>query len=183
MYEVETIDYPWLHGVGFIVGQPVIRIQLRNGGKRKYDGHAIAERVRSASPMDRAYAQRWVAITGDTEQADNHLLLLLRHTANKLVYIESHGARSMCDATGRFPMWDHVCLRTALPADPTQIELFHSVIVDGKPTTAQLDEFEHQLGKIAYNGERYLTNTPYARALIKTHARTWRLTESIRQTA
>jgi len=180
MYDVKAINPAWFGGEGFIAGKPVIRIHLGTDGPcRKYTAHQIAQQVGSIAPMRKSQSSQWVAITGQTAQADNMLLLVLRHTINKLAYIETQGVSSMNDADGTLPIWDHVCLRTELPADPTKIPMFHSVIVEGNPDEDQIADFELQLEKIAYNGDRYLPNRLKSRVLAKRFARNWRVTESV----
>ena len=133
MYDVKSIDYPWFNGIGFLQGRPSIRINIGKSEKsRRLTAHQIAAKISSIAPMRKEQSPRWVAIIGETSQADNTLKLVLGSTIGKLTYIESHGARSMCDSTGRLPIWDHVCLRTKVPADPEKIQIFHSVIVEGK---------------------------------------------------
>lgn len=180
MYDVRVINPAWFGGQGFIAGKPVVRLLLGQSAKsRKMSDYQIAQHIASIAPMEKDQGSRWVAITGDTHQADNRLLLMLRHRINKLAYIESNGVWSMNDESGRLPIWDHVCLRTTLPADPTKIPMFHSVIIDGQPTILQIEEFEESLRKIAYNGDRYMPNSKRARSIVKRFARNWRITESI----
>lgn len=180
MYDVQAITYPWFGGDGFLYGKPVIRLNLRKTKQsRKLNAHAIAQRIHSASNMDTAGAARWVAITGDTEQADNTLKLVLGSTIGKLTYIESHGAKSMCDSTGHLPIWDHVCLRVKMPDDPTKIQFFHSVVVCGKPSIEDVSRFNLILDKMMYNGERYVQHNAHGRVIAKNFADTYRLTQPI----
>lgn len=181
MYDVKSIDAGWLGGEGFIAGKPVIRVNLGHSPKsRRMSAHQIAQLISSSSPMDKSQSAQWVAITGETRQANNFLLCVLRHTIDKKVYIETQGVSSMTDPDGTLPIWHHVCLRTELPADPEKIPMFHSVIVEGAPSVEDIEDFERRLNRIAYNGDRYIINSPRGRVIVKRFARHWRLTEPAR---
>lgn len=179
MYDVASITYPWLGGEGFMCGRAAIKLRLGKTSKsRNTSAHAIAQKIHSIAPMNSKNTPRWVAIIGDVNQADNHLRLVLGSTIDKLVYIE-HGPSSMCDPSGILPIWDHVCLRTKLPANPEKIQIFHSVIVEGGATPGQIEEFNLKLEKIGYNGERYIQDNKRARSLLRKQAREWRLTAPV----
>lgn len=179
MYHVKSLQYPWFGGEGFIQGRSVVRIHIgQSSNSKRLSAHQLGQRIVSMIPgMDRTAL--WVAITGETEQADNMLKLVLGSAIGKLTYIESHGAKSMCDSTGHLPIWDHVCLRTTVPANPAGIQIFHSVIVEGTPSIEEIKEFEFNLGKISYNGPRYIKNTPHGRRIVKNFAQTYTLTQPI----
>jgi len=156
IYHIESATYPWLGGIGFLAGVPAARLVLRarpSGRTRPRDLDGVAAAVRRATKNQPV---QWLALGGDESAPDNDLLLRFR-LLGMAVHIETRGARSMCDHTGRLPIWEHVCLRPVLPIAKVYAELFHSVAISGAATYGEARDFSAYLDKFySYNGRRYI---------------------------
>lgn len=207
-YAVNKIAFPWYGSDGFLSGRACVLVQLCNpqlcleNKARYYKADQIAERIlqfgrpdqfdpidesdksvripkqRGASKFEDSLP-KWVAIIGETQQADNDLLLTIRHVCGKSIYIEIDEARDMCDAHGILPIWEHVCFRPILPTDPTKIQIFHSVVVRGNPTPNEIREFNKQLDMQEFRGDRFLPLTDHNKKLVSTYPRNWRLSNAV----
>lgn len=173
-YPVDRIIYPWLGGVGFAMGLPVVLVELRHGAPSLTGDAIVAKVARLRRPL-RDRAPRWTAIIGDTRLADNDLLLGLRVHVQCSTYIETDGSAPMCGRDGRLPMWEHVAVRVALPADKIHTERFDSVVVRDVPQDDDLSRFSAYLVKLGYNGPRYVEGRG-APTVVARAGRDWRAT-------
>lgn len=179
MYPVAELTYPWIAGAGFLCGLPAVLIRLQDGAP-KFSAEAIVRKVMVAGKPHPP--PRWVVINGHWKRADNELFVRLRHVAQVQACIETDGLSSMCDASARLPMWDHVAVTVSLPATELRCELFHSVVVRTPTLTEEADllAFAEYLGKRGYNGPKYLIGAG-AKSAAVVLGRDWRITKPVEQ--
>lgn len=179
-YPVSRIEYPYLGGVGFLSGLPVVLVELQEGAPRTSIDNVVRAVHRKRVGL-RERAPKWVAIQGDTRLADNDLALMLRTHVQCPVCIETDGRAPMCDPArsgGRLAMWDHVAVRVKLPVPRIVTERFHSIVVNSPCGLSDLVAFDLFLDKNGYNGPRYLDGpgSPSAACAV---GKDWRVTASL----
>lgn len=173
-YPVSRYRVPWISGDGFLAGLPVFLIEMDSASPKVPLDDLVSVVAKDRRKRgDRA--PRWVAIIGDTQHADNELLVSLRALTRSLVCIETAGESSMCDYTGRLPLWDHVIVRAKPSLPKLSVEVFHSVVIAVKEDDQDLTPISAHLDKLAYNGPRFISGPASKKAVVK-FGRDWRMT-------
>lgn len=160
LYGVDSIQWPYMGGEGFIAGLPVLCIRFDSSGKGgKFTSDQLVAQVLAELPEERLLRPRWIAMINGDGIADNDLLVQLRIKVGLLTYFETKGTASMCDSSelgGRLAMYDHVCVRVELPLKRWYTDLWHSVVVSGGDYS-KLGALSFMLDKFAFNGPRFVS--------------------------
>lgn len=189
-YAVESANYPYLGGEGFLTGKPVVRVILRDPEKHPHltqlSTSQLVAKITACLPNEPTLRPRWCYLAGDQSAIDTVLHSIIRQHFGFLVYTEVSGVRPMVDKAGHMPLWEHCCvrLRKAAPKIADAL-LFHSIVVNSPASLDIMESLTAYLDKHGFKVERYLSCgspekiTAEDVFLVTALAHQWRITTSI----